>query len=76
MPGVEAAKFIASGADVDVMLLDIRMPGKSGLDVLREAVPRPRYPIVAMTTHVDSEALSDFRYTSLLQSTLQCNSAR
>ena len=50
------------GADVDVMLLDIRMPGKSGLEAVLEASPRPKYPIIAMTGHVDTDAQSDFRY--------------
>ena len=59
--GAEAAQFVASGTDVDIMLLDIRMPGKSGIDVVREAAVKPRYPIVAMTGHVDIEAQEEFR---------------
>ena len=34
--GLEAEEFIVSGIPVDVMFLDIRMPGKSGLDVVRD----------------------------------------
>ena len=60
-PGADAADFIARGEEVDLMLLDIRMPGKSGLDVVKEATVRPRYPIVAMTGHVDIEAQDEFR---------------
>ncbi len=59
--GLEAAEFVASGVTVDVMLLDIRMPGKSGLEVLLEADPKPVYPVFAMTSHVDGEALAEFR---------------
>ena len=43
------------------MLLDIRMPGKSGLEVMRDADPMPPYPVIAMTGHVDAEALAEFR---------------
>ncbi len=58
---MEAAAFVASGVTVDVMLLDICMPGKSGLEVLRGADPKPVYPVIAMTSHVDVEALAEFR---------------
>ena len=47
--------------DVDVMLLDIRMPGKSGVEALQGAVPPPRYPVIAMTGHVDVDAQAEFR---------------
>ncbi len=62
--GDVASAFIASGAPVDVMLLDIRMPGKTGIEVMKDALPRPQYPIYAMTGHVDTEALDDFRSVS------------
>jgi CheY-like chemotaxis protein len=46
---------------VDIMLLDIRMPGKSGLDVMQEA-PRPLpFPVVAMTGNVDKESLEEYK---------------
>ena len=49
---------------MDVMLLDIRMPGKSGVDVVRELQGRmPPFPIVAMTGHVDTDAQDEFRYS-------------
>lgn len=60
--GMEASEFMAAGTPVDVMLLDVRMPGKSGLDAVCEQATRPRYPIIAMTGHVDIEALDDFQY--------------
>ncbi len=59
--GAAASEFIASGVTVDVMLLDIRMPGKNGVEVVKNAVPLPPYPIVTMTGHVDAEALEQFR---------------
>ena len=61
-PGLEAAEFIARGGDADLMLLDIRMPGKTGLDVVREVQDQlPPYPIVAMTGHVDVDAQAEFK---------------
>ena len=62
MAGEAAAAFLARADDVDVMLLDIRMPGKTGLDAVREAKKLPNYPIVAMTGHVDTDAQQEFRY--------------
>ncbi len=64
--GIKAAKFIASGVAVDVMLLDIQMPGKTGVEVVREAVPKPPYPIIAMTGHVDADSLNEFRYKHIM----------
>ena len=58
---MEASAFVNGGSYSDLMLLDIRMPGKSGLDVVREAEPKPAYPIVAMTGHVDTDAQEEFR---------------
>ncbi len=45
---------------------DIRMPGMSGVEVVRRATARHKrqFPIVAMTAHVDPEALKEFRYKS------------
>ncbi len=48
------------------MLLDIRMPAKNGVDVVQEAMSAAplglRYPVIAMTGHVDAEAVAEFRY--------------
>jgi CheY-like chemotaxis protein len=58
---------------IDVMLLDIRMPGKSGLDVMQEA-PRPLpFPVVAMTGNVDKESLEEYRWAPRLCCLLSCS---
>jgi DNA-binding response OmpR family regulator len=40
--------FLRSNPDVDLVLLDLNMPGKSGLDVLAEAREDPRLRAVPM----------------------------
>jgi CheY-like chemotaxis protein len=60
--GVEASQFIDSGSPADIMLLDIRMPLRSGVEVVEGCAHRwPPYPIVAMTGHVDVEAREQFK---------------
>ena len=39
----------------DVVLLDIRMPGKDGLSILHELRVAPERPVVAMLTTFDSD---------------------
>jgi len=50
--GVETIERLRALA-VDVVLLDVRMPRKSGLDVLRELTPAP--PTLVLTTFDDAE---------------------
>jgi len=41
----------------DVLITDIRMPGRSGLDLLKQIhVARPRLPVIVMTAHSDLES--------------------
>ena len=41
----------------DVLVTDIRMPGKSGLDLLKEVrAQRPRLPVIVMTAHSDLDS--------------------
>jgi DNA-binding NarL/FixJ family response regulator len=55
--GVETIARIADAA-VDVLLLDIRMPRKSGIDVLRELHASPSLPpTLVLTTFEDAEAV-------------------
>ena len=44
-----------------VMLLDIRMPGMSGMEVLREYGKAPPFPVVAMTGNVDVDSVAAYR---------------
>jgi DNA-binding NarL/FixJ family response regulator len=57
--GLEAAARVPS-TPVDVLLLDIRMPHKSGLDVLRElATAGTLPPTLILTTFDDSDVVLD-----------------
>src|ERR1700677_587318 len=41
----------------DVLMTDIRMPGRSGLDLLKEIqISRPGLPVIVMTAHSDLDA--------------------
>jgi len=67
----KAALDLARTTDFDVVLSDIRMPGKSGLDLLRELrVLRPDTPVVLMTafgsvdTAIDAMRTGAFGYTT------------
>lgn len=47
-------------AEVDVLLLDVRMPGCSGIDVLRELASREALPpTLVLTTFDDADAVLD-----------------
>ena len=45
------------GGEPDVLITDIRMPGKSGLTLLEEIqATHPRLPVIVMTAHTDLDA--------------------
>src|SRR6202451_4138024 len=45
------------GGAPDVLMTDIRMPGRSGLDLLKEIqATRPGLPVIVMTAHSDLDA--------------------
>lgn len=64
-PGIEVVAEAADGpaalqrlrrGDIDVLLLDIALPGRDGLDVLRQArVEHPRLPVLMLSTYPDRQ---------------------
>src|SRR5262245_41579470 len=53
--GDDAVAAMTEG-DVDLVFMDIEMPGKSGLDAMREARKvRPELPILIMSMHDEIE---------------------
>jgi len=61
--GREAVQAIRSH-DLDLVLLDIQMPGLSGLDVVQEVGPH-RMPVVIFVTAYDQHALEAFDVSAL-----------
>lgn len=56
--GEEALKKIRS-QKFDLIILDIKMPGVSGLDVLKEVEKRPHAPAILVSTAWDSTQIAD-----------------
>ncbi|MFO1405922.1 MAG: nitrogen regulation protein NR(I) [Steroidobacteraceae bacterium] len=53
----ESALAALGREEPDVLVTDIRMPGRSGLDLLEEIrSARPRLPVIVMTAHSDLES--------------------
>lgn len=48
-PDAESALFEIGQARVDAVLVDVRLPGMSGLDLMRELVKRGGTPLIAVT---------------------------
>lgn len=61
--GEEALGQLTRGLEVDAMLLDISLPGKDGLEVLKEIKVRwPALPVVMLTMHPERQfALRAFK---------------
>ena len=68
-PGYEVVDQVSSGAEVlracdaqqvDVVLLDIRMPGMDGIQAALALAERPEPPAVVFTTAYDEHALAAF----------------
>ena len=47
--GEDAEIKLSNGGDFDLLILDIMMPGKSGLDICREVRARSPVPIILLT---------------------------
>jgi CheY-like chemotaxis protein len=56
--GQAAVDFLNSSPRLDLVFMDIRMPGKGGLDVLREAPPQ--CPVVVMTGNVEANMMAAY----------------
>jgi DNA-binding NarL/FixJ family response regulator len=53
--GASALQRLRQG-DIDVLLLDIALPGRDGLDVLRQArAEHPRLPVLMLSTYPDRQ---------------------
>ena len=54
--GLEALQSIENHPDVDMVVSDINMPGKSGLEMLpRVRAERPDVPVIMITAYGDAE---------------------
>ncbi len=61
----EPSRTVHHPAAVDVMLLDIRMPGRTGTDVVKActaATGALPCPVVAMTGNVDKDSVEEYKY--------------
>jgi two-component system LytT family response regulator len=56
----EQARGMMREHQVDLLLLDIEMPGQSGLDFAREFCNQPNAPLIVFITAYDQHALSAF----------------
>lgn len=56
----EQARARLRGAPADLVLLDIQMPGQSGLEFARELCQLPAAPLIVFVTAYDEHALSAF----------------
>lgn len=54
--GGDAVIATLPGCNADVLLLDVRMPGRSGIDVLRELAARQQLPPTLVLTTFDDDA--------------------
>lgn len=58
--GEDALAYLRGGADIDVILMDVRMGGMTGVDALRIIrEERPALPVVLMTAYSTAELLAD-----------------
>jgi len=58
--GDEALKVIASNKMIDVVILDVKMPGKDGLETLKEIKSKfPLVEVIMLTGHATVESAID-----------------
>jgi len=56
----EQAIRVLDRLQIDLLLLDIAMPGRSGLSLAREILARPQPPLIAFVTAYDEHAIEAF----------------
>ena len=64
----ENASLVINGADSDLVFLDVKMPGRDGIQALRELrdkLPEEVRPLVVFTTAYDQYALKAFEVNSI-----------
>jgi DNA-binding NtrC family response regulator len=60
--GDEALELVRSDPEIGVVLMDVIMPGRSGLDVLREIMQRHPHPhVIMMTARADDKIFEAVR---------------
>ncbi|MEM1095464.1 MAG: LytTR family DNA-binding domain-containing protein [Bacteroidota bacterium] len=62
--GEETLRLLAEHPDIDILFLDIRMPGLTGLEVVHR-LPAERRPYLIFTTAFDEYALQAFEQNAL-----------
>jgi two-component system LytT family response regulator len=62
---VPSARAFLDGGTADLVFLDIRMPGESGLQLARELAARPAPPLVVFVTAHDAYAIEAFTVHAL-----------
>jgi len=55
---VEGLRILRENNDIELLLLDVKMPGKSGFDVYRELHKFRKIPVLFVTAHQKSFAVS------------------
>lgn len=66
--GGAALERLAARADIDIALLDVAMPGMSGIDLAREIRQRrPALPVVFVTGYADTALLAGIRHEHVLK---------
>jgi CheY-like chemotaxis protein len=60
--GEAALKILTSGKAVDLVFLDLTMPGKGGVETLRDiAASKPGLPVIVVTADIQSRTLDAVR---------------
>lgn len=61
----EEAELLIGAVDYDIVFLDIRMPGRSGLDLAKRLATRPNPPGIVFTTAYPDHAVDAFELSAV-----------